>query len=200
MRCPISLTPIAELKYPVCIRNSSQHAVYKLRELCKWYRVAETDTLTLKAHHLEAYYSYRPTPKTICVWGWPAGIICCFRGCPAGIICFEQIQQLILHEMSTSLVLEPVVDYLAVYRAYADNFERYFCIQSNGTLSPCNAIWMRVRMFPADIMASVHLFSCWLLRSHRSTFACLKNSSREIGTKVSIPSFLCSWATILGTF
>ena len=35
--------------------------------------------------------------------------------------------------MST-LVLEPAVDYLVVYRAYADNFERYLCIQSNGTL------------------------------------------------------------------
>ena len=60
MRCPISLTPVADLKYPVCIRNSAQHALYELRELCQLYRVAGTDS---EAHHLEAYYSGRPTPK-----------------------------------------------------------------------------------------------------------------------------------------
>ena len=152
MRCPISLTPVTELKYPVCKRNSAQHAVYELRELCQWYRVAGTDPLTRK----------RITWKHIILAGQPP----------------KKIQQLILHEMSTSLVLEPVVDYLAVYQAYADNFEGYFCIFASSLTGPCYAIRMRVRMFPARIMASIHLFSCWLLlRLHCS---CFKKSSKGI--------------------
>ena len=42
----------------------------------------------------------------------------------------------------------------------------------------CDAIRMRVGMFPAGIMASVHSFSCWLLRS--LLCSCLKNRSMRI--------------------
>ena len=48
MHCPISLTPVAEVEYTLCFRSSTQHTVYVLRNLCRWYWVAETDLLTQK--------------------------------------------------------------------------------------------------------------------------------------------------------
>ncbi len=107
MHCPISLTPVADIEYPVRI-NSDQH-VYELRDLSKWLRTAGTDPMTRR------YITWKHIK-------------------PAGRD-RKKIRTRILHEKMSAVTIDwPQVDYLAFYRAYADNFERFFCIQSNGTL------------------------------------------------------------------
>ena len=113
MHCPISLTSLDDIEFPVFIKDSPHH-IYELQHLAKWFRAARTNPLTRR--HI-TWKHIRPAKL------------------PGRDI--AKIKQHLAHEMSTAR-LQPTdqeqVDYMAVYRAYADNFENCFRVQANGTL------------------------------------------------------------------
>ena len=135
MRCPISLTPVADLKYPACIRNSAQHAVYELRELCQWYRVAGTVGTDLLARK-------RITWKHIISAGQP-------RKKFNNLSCTKCRLLWSSNGLESNLwwiILRSIEQTLTTLR---DTFA-----SSLRLTGPCDAIWMRVGMFLAGIIAS----------------------------------------------
>jgi hypothetical protein len=60
--------------------------------------------------------------------------------------------------MSTAVIDSPQVDYLAVYRSFADNFERFFCIQSDGTLQCGSESHQILLNWYNNHRAFIHLF------------------------------------------
>ena len=112
MQCPITLTDMHSLDFPVRIKKSTD-AVYELHALSRWLKVSKTDPLTRKRI------------------SWNQII-------PAGRST-KKIRQLILHEkMASDSTDPPVIDYNAANHAYVTCFEQLFVVQSNGTLK-CDA-------------------------------------------------------------